>query len=78
MLKVLKRGIAEEASSVLVVCDLRIQIRYLENDDEIKVNEFSKLSFGRGYFPHASILSRDVRNRVSVRCQLAIMNPAGL
>jgi hypothetical protein len=47
-----------KGSSALVVADLSIRLRYLKEDDEIKVidDEESAL-FGRVNFPHAHILN---------------------
>src|SRR5260370_33816994 len=49
--------INNKGSSALVVTDLRIRLRYLSADDEIKViDEPNHAAFGRLNFPHAHVL----------------------
>jgi hypothetical protein len=47
-----------KGSSALVVSDLRIRLRYLNDDDDIQIiNEPQKPAFGRVNFPHAHVLN---------------------
>jgi hypothetical protein len=59
----LEVGIHNKGSSALVVCDLRIRLRYLNNDDEIEVfNDPKKTVYGRVNFLHAHDFDSDKRD----------------
>jgi hypothetical protein len=48
-----------KGSSALVVSDLRVRLRYLDDKDDIQViDEAEKPAFGRVNFPHAHVLNR--------------------
>jgi hypothetical protein len=48
-----------KGSSALVVTDLRVRLRYLNDDDDIQlIDAPEKAAFGRVNFPHAHVLNR--------------------
>ena len=65
--------ICNKGSSALVVCDLRVRLRYLNPEDEIRViDDPAKAAFGRVNFLHAQVLGGVGAGRREVR-----MSPDG-